>query len=156
MVIASLLALLVATAPSTPMPGPSVQCLGRCLGGIAIGDDANLVLARLDSRPIPGSDQHIMMDANSYPNGLMLTVYYYRGTVVAVSITSTGGYAGIRLADPYGIKLGESASHLVAVRGNPTSAIGNVERYDSNGIHWDYTVDSGTITTILLSSVAQV
>jgi hypothetical protein len=75
---------LLASATPSPAPSPNVPCEGRCLSGIAVGDDAKGVLARLDSRPIPGSDQRIMADFNSYPDGLMLTVYYYRGTVVAV------------------------------------------------------------------------
>jgi hypothetical protein len=152
--IASLLALLIASATPSPMPSPSVPCEGRCLSGIAIGDDANGALARLDSRPMPGSDQRIMADFNSYPDGLMLTVYYYRGAVVAVSITSTKTDGQTRIADPYGIRLGDPATRLTAARGNATSAIGDVLRYGpSDGIHWDYTVDAGTITTLLVSSV---
>lgn len=152
--IASLLVLLLASASPSPMPSLSVPCEGRCLAGIAVGDDANGVLTRLDSRPIPGSDQRIMADFNSYPNGLMLTVYYYRGAVVAVSITSTGTGAQIRTADPYGIRLGDPVTRLTTARGNATGAIGNVLRYGpTDGVHWDYTVDGGTVTTILVSSV---
>jgi hypothetical protein len=152
--IASLLALVLASVTPSPMPSASVPCEGRCLSGIAVGDDANGVLARLDSRPIPGSDQRIMADFNSYADGLMLTVYYYSGAVVAVSITSTKTDARIRIADPYGIRLGDPATLLTTARGNATSAIGDVLRYGpTDGIHWDYTVDAGTVTTILVSSV---
>jgi hypothetical protein len=154
--IAPLLVLLLANASPSPSPVPSasVPCEGRCLSGIAVGDDANRVLARLDSRPIPGSDQHIMADFNSYPDGLMLAVYYYRGAVVAVSIASTATGAKVRTTDPYGIRLGDSATRLTAERGNATSTIGNVLRYGpADGIHWDYTVETGTVTTILVSSV---
>jgi hypothetical protein len=95
-----------------------------------------------------------MADFNTYPDGLMLTVYYYRGAVVAVSITSTETAAQIRMTDPYGIRVGDPATRLTAARGNATSAIGNVLRYGpTDGIHWDYTVDAGAVTTILVSSV---
>ncbi|MGA8100064.1 MAG: hypothetical protein WB810_15520 [Candidatus Cybelea sp.] len=145
---------LLASATASPAPSPNVPCEGRCLSGIAVGDDAKGVLARLDSRPIPGSDERIMADFNSYPDGLMLTVYYYRGTVVAVSITSTKTGAQIRIADPYGIRLGDPATRLTSARGNATSAIGDVLRYGpADGIHWDYTVDADSVTTILVSSV---
>lgn len=96
-----------------------------------------------------------MADFNSYPNGLMLTVYYFRGAVVAVSITSTKMDAQIRTADPCGIRLGDSATRLTSARGIATSVIGDVFRYGpTDGIHWDYTVDAGKVTTILVSSVA--
>lgn len=95
-----------------------------------------------------------MSDFNSYVNGLILAVYYYRGAVVAVSITSPGNYAQIQTADPYGIKLGDTAAALTAARGSSTSTTGNIMRYGpTDGIHWDYTVEAGTITTILVSSV---
>ncbi len=129
--IASLLMLLLASATPSSMPSPGVPCEGRCLAGIAVGDDANGALARLDSRPIPGSDQRIMADFNSYPDGLMLTVYYYRGAVVAVSITSTEAGVQKRIADPYGMRIGDPATRLTAARGNATSANGNVMRYVS-------------------------
>lgn len=152
--IALLLVLLLASATPSPAPSRGVPCEGHCLAGIAVGDDANGVLARLDSRPISGSDQRIMADFNTYPDGLMLTVYYYRGAVVAVSITSTETAAQIRMTDPYGIRVGDPATRLTAARGNATSAIGNVLRYGpTDGIHWDYTVDAGAVTTILVSSV---
>jgi len=155
-VIASLLALLLATATPSPTASPSVPCGGRCLASIAVGDDANAVLARLDSRSIPGSDQHVMADFNSYPDGLMLAVYYYRGAVVAVSISSAGSSAQMHVADPYGIRLGDTSDHLTVVRGAATTAKGNVLRYGpTDGIHWDYTIDAGVITTIVVSSVDQ-
>jgi len=149
-----ILALLLAVVAPLPTPSPSVQCEGRCLAGITIGDNANQVLSRLGSFPIPGSDQRVMGDFESYANGLMLAVYYYRGGIVGISITSTQPDARIQITDPYGIRLGTAATQLTAMRGAPTSTSGNVWRYGTvNAIHWDYTVSGGSITTILVSSV---
>ncbi len=153
--IAPLLALLLATATPSPTASPSVPCGGRCVAGIAVGDDANAILARLDSRSIPGSDQHVTADLNSYPDELMLAVYDYRGAVVAVSISSAGSSAQMHVADPYGIRLGDTSDHLTVVRGAATTAK-HVLRYGpTDGINWDYTVDAGIITTIVVSSVDQ-
>ncbi len=141
------------TAPSA-LPGVTVPCDGRCLAGIGVGDDKYKILRALDSQPIPGSDEHIMADFNGYPNGLMLTVYYQKA-VVAVSITNTKNDT-TRIVDPYGVTLQNTSEHLTALRGKPDTIEGTVWRYGPiDGIHWDYTVENGLVTAILLSSVSK-
>lgn len=159
MILSLLLALVtVAQAGSSspvpsipPSPGTSIPCDGKCLAGIAIGDDKYRVLAKLDSRPLPDSDTNVRADFNSYPDGLMLTVYYEK-SVVAVSVTNA--HAKTRIVDPYGVTLQDTPEKLTALRGKPDSVDGNVWRYGSlDGVHWDYTIENGVITAILLSSV---
>jgi hypothetical protein len=145
-------------APSSPStvstPSITVPCAGRCLAGIAIGDDKNRVLRALGSAPIPGSDDRILADFNSYPDGTMLAVYYQR-SIVAVSITSfTNGTT--KIVDPYGVTLKDTSERLTALRGKPDTIAGTIWRYGApDGIHWDYTVENGIVTTILLASVAK-
>ena len=123
--ITVLIASLIANASPSPPANTGAPCQARCLAGISIGDDASVVLKRLGSQPLAFSQNRIAGDFNSYPDGLMLTVYYYK--------------------------------NVVAQRGAPTSTLGNVLRYGpTDGIHWDYTVTSGAITTILVSSVPAV
>jgi hypothetical protein len=150
-------AIVIAAAPlpspsAAPSPGIAVPCAGQCLARIGIGDDKYRVLRDLDSRPIPGSDDRVMADFNSYPDGLMLTVYYQK-SIVAVSITNVN-HGRTRIVDPYGVTLQDTSERLTALRGKPDAVDGNVWRYGSlDGIHWDYTVENGVVTTILLSSV---
>jgi hypothetical protein len=145
---------LIASASPSPVPAKSIPCNGRCLDGIGIGDDANVVLTRLGSQALDFSNERIAADFSSYPNGLMLAVYYYKGGVVGVSIDSSEQGKQISVVDPYGIRLGDSASRLTTERGAPTSTSGDVLRYGAaDGIHWEYTVKGGIVTTILLSSV---
>ncbi len=140
---------------ASPAPRASVPCGGRCLAGIAIGDDKYRVLSALDSRPLPGSDERIMGDFNGYPGGLMLAVYYQK-SIVAVSITYVQQPGRSRIVDPYGIRLDDTSEHLMALRGKPDTVDGKVWRYGAvDNIHWDYTVENGVVTTILLSSVAK-
>ncbi len=83
----------------------------------------------------------------------MLAVYYQK-SIVAVSITYLQRPGRSRIADPYGISLDDTSDHLMALRGKPDSIIGNIWRYGAvDNIHWDYTVENGAVTTILLSSV---
>lgn len=153
--IAPLFAAALIAAASSPTPSVSVPCGGKCLAGISVGDDKNRVLAQLQSRPIPGSDERIMGDFNSYANGLMLAVYYQKA-IVAVSITFGGAHGTSDIVDPYGVRLEDTSDHLTALRGKPDAVDGNVWRYGQvDGIHWDYTVENGIITTILLSSVSK-
>lgn len=147
-------AALIAAAPS-PAPSANIPCGGKCLAGIGIGDDKYRVLARLQSQPIAGSDDHIMGDFNSYPDGLMLAVYYQKA-IVAVSITFADQHGKTNITDPYGVRLDDTSDHLIALRGKPDIVDGKVWRYGAtDGIHWDYTVENGIVTTILLSSVAK-
>jgi hypothetical protein len=155
--IAPILAVVLIAVASPPPPtsttSANVPCAGKCLAGISIGDDKNAVLRRLDSQALPGSDDHIMADFNSYPDGLMLTVYYQKA-IVAVSITYAGEHGKNRTTDPYGVKLEDTADRLTALRGKPDVVDGTVWRYGAvDDIHWDYTVENGIVTTILLSSV---
>lgn len=95
-----------------------------------------------------------MADFNSYPDGLMLTVYYQK-SIVAVSVTYTQSPANSRIVDPYGVRLNDTSVRLTTLRGKPDSDDGDVWRYGAaGGIHWDYAVENGLVTTILLSSVA--
>lgn len=154
--IAPLFAVALVAVAASPTPSVSVPCGGECLAGISIGDDKYRVLARLDSQPIPGSDERIMGDFNSYPNGLMLAVYYQKA-IVAVSITFLEQHSKTNIIDPYGVRLEYTSDHLIALRGKPDAVDGNVWRYGQvDGIHWDYTVENGIVTTILLSSVPKV
>lgn len=144
----------VVIAAASPTPSASVPCDGKCLAGISIGDDKYRVLTKLQSEPMPGSDSHITVDFNSYPNGLMLSVYYQKA-IVAVSMTYVGQHGVSNIADPYGVKLLDGSDQLTALRGKPDSVDGNVWRYGPvDGIHWNYTVENGVVTTILLSSVS--
>jgi len=94
-----------------------------------------------------------MGDFNEYPDGLMLTVYYQK-SVVAVSITNEEN-GTTKIVDPYGVTLQDTSERLTALRGKPDTIGGNVWRYGAiDGIHWDYTVENGVVTTILLSSVS--
>jgi hypothetical protein len=151
-----LLAAALINATPSPGPSPNIPCAGKCLAGISVGDDKYRVLARLDSRPLPGSDARIMGDFNSYPDGLMLAVYYQKA-IVAVSISSFDEKRGrITIADPYGVKLEDTSDRLTALRGKPDTIDGTVWRYGPvNSIHWDYTIDKGAVTKILLSSVSK-
>lgn len=154
MLAALFAAILVAVAPQ-PTPTVSVPCDGKCLAGVSVGDDAERVLTRLGSEALPGSDAHIMADFSSYPNGLMLAVYYQKA-VVAVSIDFAGEHGKSDIVDPYGVRLEDTTDHLKSLRGKPDVVDGNVWRYGpSDGIHWDYTVENGIVTTILLSSVSR-
>jgi hypothetical protein len=140
---------------ASPAPPAGVRCGGRCLAGIAIGDDKYRVLMALDSRPLPGSDERIMGDFNGYPDGLMLAVYYQK-TIVAVSITYVRQPGSSRIIDPYGIRLDDASERLTSLRGKPDTIDGNVWRYGAvDAIHWDYSIENGVVTTILLSSVAK-
>lgn len=108
----------VTTTP-TPTPEVSLPCAGKCLAGISIGDDRDRILRGLDSYALPGSDEHIMSDFNSYADGLMLAVYYQR-TIVAVSITYAGKHGKTRIIDPYGVRLEDTTDQLTACAENPT------------------------------------
>jgi hypothetical protein len=149
---------IAAQSPATPLPtaaaaSPNIPCAGRCLAGIAIGDDKYRVLSALDSQPIPGSDERIVADFNSYPDGLMLSVYYQKN-IVAVSITNTERPGASKIVDPYGVKLNDTSARLAVLRGKPDVIDGDIWRYGpADGIHWDYTVENGAVTAILLSSV---
>ena len=151
--IAALFPVVLIAVAAAPSPSVSIPCAGKCLAGISIGDDKNRVLARLDSRALPGSDDHIMADFNSYADGLMLAVYYQK-EIVAVSITYAGAHGKGGIADPYGVRLEDTTDRLTALRGKPDALDGNVWRYGPvDDIHWDYTIENGIVTTILLSSV---
>jgi hypothetical protein len=155
MIAALFAVVLIAVTSPPPTPSVSVPCAGKCLAGISIGDDKNRVLTRLDSHALPGSDERIMADFNSYADGLMLTVYYQKA-IVAVSITYAGEHGKGGIVDPYGVRLEDTADHLTALRGKPDVVDGNVWRYGPvDDIHWDYTVENGIVTTILLSSVSK-
>lgn len=153
-------AILIATqADPAPLPAPAaspartVQCGGRCLAGIAIGDDKNRVLSALGSQAIPGSDDRIFADFNSYPDGLMLTVYYQKN-IVAISVTNISSPGNTKITDPYGVKLNDASDRLISLRGKPDATDGGVWRYGTSGtVHWDYTIQNGVVTTILVSSV---
>ncbi len=154
MIAPLLAAVLVAVTPA-PTPSISVTCAGKCLAGISIGDDKDRVLTRLGSQALPGSDEHIMADFDSYADGLMLAVYYQKA-IVAVSITYAGEHGKSGIIDPYGVRLEDATDHLIALRGKADAVDGNVWRYGSvDDIHWDYTVENGIVTTILLSSVSK-
>lgn len=84
----------------------------------------------------------------------MLSVYYQK-SIVGVSITGTPPSSS-GIADPYGVRLNDSAARLTVLRGKPDQIEGGVWRYGpADNIHWDYTVENGLVTTILLSSVVK-
>jgi hypothetical protein len=85
----------------------------------------------------------------------MLAVYYQK-SIVAVSITYVQQPGSSKIVDPYGMRLDDTSEHLMVLRGKPDAVAGNLWRYGAvDAIHWDYTVENGVITTILLSSVAK-
>ena len=153
----ALLILWAALFGASPAPSQTaaVPCDGKCLGGVFIGEDKNKALAQFGSQLMPGQDTSVLGDFEGYP-GYMIGIYY-ENTVVAISLSAMSTGPLPTTADPYGIKLGDSADHLMSVRGKPDAIEGDEWRYGRiEDLHWIYTLQGGVINEVMVSSVPKV
>ncbi len=152
-----LILVLTATPAPSPAPAPTPSYKPVTWQGVALGENLEVVRARL-GRPI--FVRKIIL-------GESLVEYPMRGTDATLLLTGLEGRVSeIRIeapapkqllapvSDPFGVNLGDSVFHLLAVRGNPDRSYddgsGESTSYygDPSAVRWVYAIRDNTVYAI--------
>jgi hypothetical protein len=151
--LAFMLLALDATPGASPATSPAP--IARCLVNICLGDDMDRTLIRLGDGPGPRPVPPLFSSYDSFKD-LSLEERFSGGVVVLVAV-STSNSGPSTYADPYGVKLGDTADSVQRERGAPDYRSTVVWRYgDVGGPHWLYAMKNGVVDSITVTSLAVV
>lgn len=150
MSLASLFAVVWMAVVPSPHAVSAAPCY--CLAGITLGEPAAKVFPEIRSANLDERKIYAVFTRRDYGQA---SVYYRQGRVIAVSVSGFEDDAETRsYSDHYGVRSGDGTDRLLKLRGKPNTVDENVWRYGSlDGPHWDYLIERGVVTEILVSAV---